>query len=107
MFTTVAVKRISVGSVYKLFAVGLAFGMVPLGLFFGVLAFFGANTVTWNGRHLTGIAGLFGGPLIGVFLSLLFTALVGSLCAFGLWLYSLLRPLQISYKQSSQMTDAL
>jgi hypothetical protein len=29
-----------------------------------VLAAFGFNTVTWNGQHVHGIAGLVGGPLM-------------------------------------------
>lgn len=102
MFTTVTTKRIGFGSVYKVLAVGLACGMVPLGLFFGVLAFFGAHTVTWNNAPLTGVAGLLGGPAIGLFITGLFTVVVGSICVLGLWLYSLVRPFQITYKQTEQ-----
>lgn len=98
MFATVTVGRVSVGSVYKIVTVGMVCGMVPVGLLFGILAFFGAKTVTWNGHHLTGIAGLVGGPLVGAFVAVPFAALVGTVCALGLWLYSLLRPLQLSYK---------
>jgi hypothetical protein len=105
MFTTITVKRIGVGSLYKLFAIGLGCGMLPLGLLLGVLAFFGANTVAWNGQQLRGAAGLVGGPLIGLFLTVLFTVLIGSICALGLWLFSLVRPLQITF-QAVAPTDA-
>jgi hypothetical protein len=40
--------------------------MVPLGVVFGVMAYFGAHTVTWNARPLTGVAGLFGGGPLAV-----------------------------------------
>src|SRR4051812_14468627 len=98
MFTTVTVRRVSFGSVYKLLVVGLACGMIPLGLVFGVMAFFGAHTVTWNQEHITGIAGLVAGPLMGAFLAVMFTAFFGSLCIVGLWLFSRVRPMQIAFK---------
>jgi hypothetical protein len=66
MFTTVTVKRLGFGSVYKLIAVGMVCDMVPLGVVFGVMAYFGAHTVTWNARPLTGVAGLFGGGPLAV-----------------------------------------
>ena len=54
MFTEIKIQRLSAGTVYKLTAIGLARSLLPLCIFFGVLAAFGAQTVTWNGQHLTG-----------------------------------------------------
>lgn len=94
-FEAVSVQRLSVGTVYKLWWVGLTLGMVPVGVLFGVLSLFGFNTVTWNGQPLYGVSGLMAGPLIGVFVALIFTGILGSAAALGLWLYSKFRPLTL------------
>lgn len=106
MFTTISIKRLSVASVYKLFAIGLTCGFVPLGVVFGVLAFFGAKTVTWNGDNLTGFSGLLVGPALSVMIAFLFTLVAGSACALGLWLFSLVRPVEITVKKQTAQ-DAL
>jgi hypothetical protein len=98
MFTSIPVRRLSVGSVYKLWFVGLSASLIPLGLLFGVLAACGFNTVTWSGQHVHGSAGLIEGPLMGVFMALMFTALLGSAAALGLWLYSKFRPITLLAK---------
>ncbi len=98
MFTAISTHRLSVGSVYKLWLIGLSVSMVSLGVLFGVLAMFGFNTVTWNEQPLHGVAGLIGGPLLGVFVALLFTAIFGSAAALGLWLYSKFRPITLLVK---------
>lgn len=95
MFTPITPRRLSVGSVYKLWFIGLSVSLMPLGIMFGALALFGLNTVTWNQRPLHGIAGLAGGLLIGIFLAILSTAILGSAAALGLWLYSKFRPLAL------------
>ncbi len=101
MFTPITSRRLSVGSVYKLWFIGLCASMVPLGILFGVLALFGLNTVTWNQQPLHGIAGLAGGPLIGIFLALVLTAFLGSAAALGLWLYSKFQPLTLLIKNDA------
>lgn len=69
--------------------------MAPLGVLLGIFAMLGFKTVTWNGQPLYGISGLLVGPLLGVLLAFLFTALLGSTSAIGLWIYSKARPLNI------------
>ena len=101
MFTTIKPRRLSIGSVYKLWFIGLSMSLVPLGILFGVLALFGLNTVTWNQQPVHGIAGLAGGLLIGVFLALLFTAILGTAAALGLWLYSKFRLLALQVKNDA------
>jgi len=61
---------------------------------------FGMDTVTWNNEAVTGVKAIFVGPLIGVFISLIFTAIFGSIIALGLWIYSFLKPLNIIYFNS-------
>ena len=54
----------------------------------GLFALFGAGTLSWNDKPVTGISGLLAGPFIGVFIGGCFVALWGSMCVLGLWIYS-------------------
>ena len=71
MFSTVTARRLSVGTVYKLWFVGLGATLLPLGLLLGICALSGYNTVTWNGQPLHGVGALFAGPTIGLGMALL------------------------------------
>ena len=95
MFTTISIQRLSTGTIYKLWLIGLTVSMTPLGLLLGIFAMLGFKAVTWNGQPLYGVAGLIAGPLLGVLLAVLFTAFLGSASAIGLWVYSKVRPLDI------------
>ena len=99
MFEILEIKRLSFGTVYKILAIASGFSLVPLSILMGLFAFFGAETIVWNGQHLTGMRGLVASPLVGVALSLIFTGFLGTLFACGLWLYSKLRPLEIEYQK--------
>jgi hypothetical protein len=93
--TTLALRRIKIGSIFRLVAVGLFFSFVPLCVLLGVFALFGFETVTWNDEPMTGIKGLFMSPIVGAFVASVFTACLGSSLSFGLWLYSRWRPLKV------------
>lgn len=99
MFEVLEIKRLSFGTVYKILAIASGFSLVPLSIMMGLFAFFGAETIVWNGQHLTGMHGLLASPLVGVVLSLIFTGFLGTLFACGLWLYSKFRPLEIEYQK--------
>lgn len=101
-FHTHSVRQLSTGSVYKLIACGTVCSLVPLMTIMGLLSTFGWSSVNMNGQALTGVSGLLLSPLLGLLLALLLTALLGSLVALGLWVYSFIRPLQLSYWQSTQ-----
>jgi len=94
VFRAVEIRRLSFPSVYKLVFIGLAFSLVPFCLASGIFAFFGAKTLEWNKEYLTGAAGLVAAPFIGVFITLVCTAILGSLTAIGLWIYSKVRVLR-------------
>jgi hypothetical protein len=96
MFTTISARRLSVGSIYKLWFIGLCASMIPIGLLFGVFALFGHGTVRWNNNVMHGFAGLIGAPLMGAFMALLLTGFLGTASALGLWVYSTFRPISLS-----------
>ena len=89
------VLKIKAASVYKLLLLGLVASFIPLGVLFGIMAFFGADTVKWNKEPIHGVGALLAGPAISVFVALLFTAIVGTLTCIGLWLISRIRPISI------------
>ncbi|MPV86258.1 hypothetical protein [Ostreibacterium oceani] len=93
----IEVKKVSAGTVFKLFVIGLTVGFLPVFLLFGVLGMLGLGTLTWNDQPVTGIKAIFVAPFIAVLMSLIFTALLGSICALGLWVFSFFRPLKIEF----------
>ncbi|WP_180937482.1 hypothetical protein [Herbaspirillum seropedicae] len=95
MFEQIKIQRLSMSSIYKLLAVGTTFSLVPFSTLMGVLSLFGAQTITWDGKHLIGYDGLIASPFIGLFLSAFITLFMGTMCCIGLWLYSLWRPLSL------------
>jgi Na+-transporting methylmalonyl-CoA/oxaloacetate decarboxylase beta subunit len=98
MYETITTKKLSTGSIFKLIAIGTICSIVPISIFMGVFALFGANSISWNEKPITGVAGLAASPFIGLFISLVFTALLGTLVAFGLWVFSRFRTIQIVLK---------
>lgn len=96
MLSTITIQRLSTGTVYKLWLIALASFFIPFSTLMGVLSLFGFGSVNWNGQALRGVQGLIASPFIGVFLTLLFTAVFGSSSALGLWLYSKFRRLELT-----------
>lgn len=95
---TIKVAKLRAGTVYKIIGIGLTVGFVPLFVLFGVLAAAGMSTLTWNNEPVTGLGALYIGPLMGLFMAAIFTAIIGSVTAFRLWLYSFSKPLDIEYQ---------
>lgn len=106
MFKEIAVLRISVGTLFKLVALGLTLSLIPLTLLLGIFALFGASTVNWNQQPVTGVSGLLTSPLIGLLLATAFTMFLGTCMAFGLWLYSKFRPLTLRVKVANNEIGA-
>jgi hypothetical protein len=92
------INKLSLGTVFKITFIGLAFGLVPIFALMGVLSLFGMATVTWNEQPVTGISGLISAPFIGLFVALVFTAVLGLAMGLGLFIYSKFRNLEIEYE---------
>ena len=92
---TLIIRRFSTGSVFRIVAAGAFLSVIPFACFMGVFALFGFHTVTWNNESIVGFRGLLASPLIGLFLAALFAGFFGVFLAFGLWLYSKIRPLTL------------
>jgi hypothetical protein len=98
LYESITTKKLSTGSTFKLIAIGTLCSIIPISIFMGVFALFGANSVSWNDKPITGLAGLAASPFIGLFISLVFTGVLGTLVAFGLWIFSKFRTIQIELK---------
>jgi hypothetical protein len=97
--TVLTVAKLRAGTIYKLLGVGLMVALLPLFTLFGLLAAADLSTLTWNEQPVTGLKAIVIGPLMGVFLAAVFTAVIGSVTAFGLWLYSKFKPIEIEYDE--------
>ncbi|MEQ9481484.1 hypothetical protein [Coleofasciculus sp. F4-SAH-05] len=91
------IKRLTIGTTFKLVAFGLLFSIVPFSILIGLLSLFGLSTVTWNDEPVTGISGLLVSPLIGVFVALFFTLWLGVFMSCGLWLFSTKQSMKLHY----------
>ncbi len=69
--------------------------MVIYGLVCGVLGMFGYDLVRCNHTVIHGLLALPAGLLAGLSVSVFLTVVIGTIACFGLWLYSLVRPLTI------------
>lgn len=91
--TGIRPHQLTFGSLFKtIFAASVLFWFV-IGIVFSVMAYFGAETVSWNGAPLTGVAGLIGGLVISLVLGLLFGGLGSVVLALTVKLLGGLLPL--------------
>lgn len=94
------IARISMGSVFKLVGMGLLFSLFPFVLLMGVLAAFGYQTLHWNNQPVTGLGALLAAPLIGIFIVGVFTMFMGTAISLGIWVYSLMGPFTLSFREA-------
>lgn len=98
----IVAKKISKKSLFKVIAIGFTLGISTFSILCGVAAFFGSNTVEWNGIHRTGIEGLLYSFLIGPILGFFSACFIWLFTVLGLWLYSFARPVKVTFKQPVQ-----
>ena len=94
----VIAKKISKKSLFKLLTIGFTFGISVFAILCGIAAFFGSETVEWNGVYKTGIEGFLYSLLIGPVLGFLSACLIWLFTVVGLWIYSFFRPIKITFK---------
>ncbi|KLE23393.1 hypothetical protein A6E00_01955 [Vibrio diabolicus] len=66
-----------------------------------VASIFGTETVKWEDIPVTGFSGFFLALAIWPVFSLLFTLFMWCFAAFGLWIYSFIKPLNLVFKERS------
>ncbi len=72
MESKIEIRRISNNSLFKIMLIGFSTISIPFSVLCGVLSLFGAETVHWDGKPITGVNGLLTsiifGPLLALFL---------------------------------------
>lgn len=100
-------KRIRSGSLAALVFTGTAMLFVPVCALFGFFALLGANTITLNRAHVTGIAGLLLGLVYGPLFAGIF-GLFGWVSAYlGIRLVGHFKPYRIEYVPASEEPGVL
>jgi hypothetical protein len=92
------IRKLGLGTLFKITFIGLVCGFVPLFTLMGILGYFGMADLTWNEQPLTGVSALVAGPFLGLFMALVFTMFIGVALGLGLFIYSKFRPLEIEYE---------
>ncbi|CAH6636348.1 MULTISPECIES: hypothetical protein [Pseudocitrobacter] len=93
--TNVTLKRIKPSSIYRLMLIGLGIPLQIFAVVCGVMGIFGADMVKWNNQPVHGILALPAAIFSALFVTVLFTAFLGSVACLGLWIYSRFRPLEV------------
>ena len=107
MSSKIEIKRLSFDTIFRLLFFGFLFSFVPFFIILGVLSLFGigGTSFTFDGQVISGIPALIYSPFIGLFITLIFTAIFGIFICFGLWLFSKLRPFVVRYISISNRHD--
>jgi len=104
----ITAKKITKGSVFKIYFIGLAGGFFVLFFILGVLAIFGAQTVTLGEQPIIGIMGFIAAMVMWPIFSFFYAVSMWLISILGLWLYSFVKPITISFKDviSNDANDA-
>lgn len=98
----ITVKKISKRSLFKMLFIGFSLSFFVFFLMCGIASIFGAETVKWDETPVTGVSGLLLAlamwPIFSFFLALFMWCFV----AFGLWIYSLAKPLNLVFKETAE-----
>jgi hypothetical protein len=107
MSSKIEIKRLTLDTIFRLLFIGFLFSLVPFFIIFGVLSLFGigGTSFTFDNQVISGIPALIYSPFIGLFITLIFTAIFGIFISFGLWLFSKLKPFPVRYISLSNRHD--
>lgn len=96
--TRITARRLTAKSLFKLIGIS---GLIPSGCFFlfiGLSAAGGAQTLQLNGHYLTGPNALFAALALWLPCLALFSALLWLCAAPGLFFWSLLKPIELEFR---------
>ncbi|WED65254.1 hypothetical protein PXH66_00100 [Synoicihabitans lomoniglobus] len=93
----IRLRRIKAGSLFKLVFLATSAVFCPMFLFFGILALFGAKTVTVSGSPVTGIMGLVAALIMAPLFSVIFSLFgwIGSYIGIRIWGH--FKPITLEY----------
>ena len=98
----IRLRRIKAGSLFKLVLFSSSAIFVPMIVFFGVLAFFGAKTVSISGEHVTGVIGLIAALIMAPVFTVSFSLFAWVGVYIGIRLFGYFWPLEIDYVPANE-----
>jgi hypothetical protein len=101
----VIARKISKKSLFNLLFIGLFFGIGSFVILCGLAALLGAETITWNEESKTGLEGLLYSFLLAPMISGFFAGFFWVFLVIGLWIYSFINPLKITFKYVQSNVD--
>lgn len=94
----ITASKISKRSLFKLLLIGFCLGFFVFFLVCGIASVFGLETVKWGEAPVTGFSGLLLALAMWPVFSLFMASFMWCIVAFGLWLYSFIKPLKLVFK---------
>ena len=101
----IRLRRIKAGSLFKLVLISSSTIFVPMILFFGILAYFGAKTVSLSGEYVTGVTGLITALIMAPFFTVLFSLFAWVGAYIGIRIFGYFRPLELEYVPAEEKTE--
>jgi hypothetical protein len=98
MLQSIQTKGLSIDSLFKIIFLGLLFSLGPLMVIAGFCSYFGIHSITLNGEYVFGLKGLLTGIIMAPLFPLITASLLSIFIAFGLWLYTRFKSLNIKIK---------
>ncbi|HDY7864668.1 TPA: DUF3265 domain-containing protein [Vibrio vulnificus] len=98
----ITVKKISKRSLFKMLFIGFSLSFFVFFLMCGIASIFGAETVKWEETPVTGVSGLLLALAMWPIFSFSLALFMWCFVAFGLWIYSLAKPLKLVFKLTAE-----
>ncbi len=99
-------RKISGGSLYKLLLIGTSIPLLLFSLVCGVASIYGADTVLWNEKPITGIMGFISAIIMYPVSCVIAAGFAWLGIVFGLWIYSRFRKIEITFVDGEVVPDA-
>ncbi|MBI2496601.1 MAG: hypothetical protein HYV75_01265 [Opitutae bacterium] len=103
----IRLRRIKAGSLFKLVLLSSSAIFIPMIVFFGVLAFFGAKTVSFSGEHVTGLKGLITALIMAPFFTIFFSLFAWVGAYIGIRVYGYFWPLELEYVPAEERPEPI
>ena len=99
MSSEILAQRLGTGTIFKLVGIGLSLSVLPFTVLTSLVSVIsGASFGTFNGVELTGFGGFVSSLIWAVIALGICTGVFGCLIAFGLWVFSWIRPIKLSVR---------
>jgi hypothetical protein len=97
MQKSIIIRRFTVGTLFKIVALGCSIFLMSFAVLMGVFASLGAHTLHWNREAVTGVSGLVLSPFLGATLTVIFTLFGWLGFAVSFWIFSKFGRLRVDY----------